>query len=90
MRREQNITETSKFICEDPFDSLFAPSDSGENISGPHHVDLDLPAPSLKTSLGVYALTALTTLATIGGLAAPSPAQAAPSSEVSSAESVFI
>ena len=90
LRREQNITETSKFICEDPFDSLFAGPDTDDNTSGPTHVGLDLPAPNLKTSLGVYALTALTTLATIGGLAAPSPPQTAPSSAVSSAESVFI
>ena len=68
-REAQGIEVKRKFTSVDPFGEIFAPTTDGivPGLSLGQE-GLTLPKPTKNSSLGIYALTALTCLATFGGL----------------------
>ena len=64
LRTEQGLTDKDIRMFEDPFDEIFAPLDD-DIPGGP---ELALPHPVINTTLGCFALTALSQLSIHGGL----------------------
>jgi hypothetical protein len=64
LRQDQGLTDTDQRSFEDPFDEMFAPV--GEDLLDAP--DISLPHPVINTTLGCFALTAISHLSMYGGL----------------------
>jgi len=69
LRKEQGLTDKDVRMFEDPFDEIFAPLDD-DIPDGP---EIALPHPVVNTTLGCFALTALSQLSIHGGLDGDGP-----------------